>query len=324
VFNNKMSKVKVSLAILLLMVVLVVILIVIHKGRKSRPQYSWNAANPQDVPPEACDKPCGTGHAFRPVWCQDYKGNVVDDSFCAKLGPKPDQTVPCNTQACDWEKKQLKPCPDCGVNQFSTWEVTCPNGDCDESKKPPSQVACNINPCKWNYTDWSPGCPPCDDKTNAKQTRTASCSVSDASQCGSAPSPSDLTSACKYDSGNVCSWSSSSSPPITLAGTSWGEIGNPRPVVLSFIRNSKGNIDINLLPNSVILGDVYTIKLAQQSPPKPDSDTVHAFDVNLNDFFKQVPLKFDKQQSTGIVPVIKYAGYDPKTKIMTIQLHNEQ
>ncbi len=57
--------------------------------------YTWVPGEPG-----ACSETCGGGTATRSVTCQNAAGNVVADNLCTET--RPDTTVACNTQACDF------------------------------------------------------------------------------------------------------------------------------------------------------------------------------------------------------------------------------
>lgn len=143
----------VIIGIILLLATIVIPLTIHRTKQKNEPKYTWVAAAvPESVKLEDCDKPCGTGFVLRSVVCKDTKGNIVDDSKCDS-SKEPSRFLPCNTDPCKWEKTTTKTCPDCGVNETMTYNISCPvEGKC-EGDRPSDTEKCDISPCQWYQND---------------------------------------------------------------------------------------------------------------------------------------------------------------------------
>jgi len=109
-----------------------------------------------------CSKACGGGVSTRDVVCQGSDGMKRTDDVCANQGPKPSNSRPCNTEACekhafrigDWEECSRS----CGGG-LQKREVACLSSTTHQSvelKKcltvrgmypPPSARRCNTEPC---------------------------------------------------------------------------------------------------------------------------------------------------------------------------------
>lgn len=143
----------VIISILLILAAIVIPLTIHRTNQKNEPKYTWVAAAvSESVKLEDCDKPCGTGFVLRSVVCKDTKGNIVDNSKCDS-SKEPSRFLPCNTDPCKWERTTTETCPDCGVNETISYNVSCPvKGKC-VGDIPSDTQKCDISPCQWYQDD---------------------------------------------------------------------------------------------------------------------------------------------------------------------------
>lgn len=149
--------------------------------------YNWNIGPWGD-----CSLTCGGGQKTRSVVCQTQSGQTVSDTNCPQ--PKPATSETCNTDTCpattyDWYVVPGTCTVQCGGG-YAIDVVSCKRNDgaivsdsfCNPTTKPPTQHACNIDPCPTNYTySWEAGVwSTCSaDCGNGLQTRSITCKRND-------------------------------------------------------------------------------------------------------------------------------------------------